>query len=289
MGNGVYFDSRMTILMHALNSYDITLTSKEILADGITRKEEYTYNPKTLQLKTKKVTTENSNTLGYEYIYPNDLNCGIYKTMTDTCILSPVIEEKLFRNSGYVGGSVTEYALNKSSRIVPAKKSFSEITSKLTSPTTFSCSGINKTIFPSENILYKESDSYGNPTYVIHDDISSTVYIWGYGGQFLIAEIKNATYDQVKSALGVTPESLSSAESPNTTLINGLRTNTNLSEALVTTYTYKSLVGMLTATDPRGVTTYYDYDAFGRLKETYIIENGVKKVIQVNDYHYQNQ
>ncbi|MBF0576009.1 hypothetical protein [Dysgonomonas sp. GY617] len=137
---------------------------------------------------------------------------------------------------------------------------------------------------------YLNYDSYGNPIYLVKDVITKIIYLWGYSGQYPIAEIKNATYDQVKAALGgATPESLSSADTPNATLINGLRTNANLIDALVATYTYKPLVGMLTATDPRGVTTYYDYDSFGRLKETYIIENTLKKVIQVNNYHYQNQ
>ncbi len=59
-----------------------------------------------------------------------------------------------------------------------------------------------------------------------------------------------------------------------------------LPDAEITTYTYKPLVGITSGTDPRGVTTYYDYDDFGRLKETYIIENGVKKILQAYDYHY---
>ncbi len=55
------------------------------------------------------------------------------------------------------------------------------------------------------------------------------------------------------------------------------------------TYTYKALVGITSATDPRGVTTYYEYDSFNRLKQTYLIENGEKKILQKYDYHYANQ
>lgn len=51
---------------------------------------------------------------------------------------------------------------------------------------------------------------------------------------------------------------------------------------------------MLTSTDPSGITTYYDYDSFGRLKETYIYKDNIvsaanKQIIQSYDYHYQNQ
>jgi len=35
--------------------------------------------------------------------------------------------------------------------------------------------------------------------------------------------------------------------------------------------------------------TYYGYDDFSRLKETYIIEDNLKKVLQKYDYHYRNQ
>ena len=52
-----------------------------------------------------------------------------------------------------------------------------------------------------------------------------------------VAKIVNATYEEVKAALGTAPESLSSSSSPDTALIDGLRTK--LGKAHVTTYTYK--------------------------------------------------
>jgi len=58
---------------------------------------------------------------------------------------------------------------------------------------------------------------------------------------------------------------------------------------MITTYMYKPLVGITKTTDPRGVTTYYEYDTFNRLKQTYIVENGEKKILQKYDYHFQNQ
>ena len=64
------------------------------------------------------------------------------------------------------------------------------------------------------------------------------------------------------------------------TTINSLRAK--LPNALVTTYTYKPLVGMATMTDPRGVVTKYDYDGFGRL----IKVTQADKVIETYGYHY---
>lgn len=152
---------------------------------------------------------------------------------------------------------------------------------------------IESTDKANRRISYPNYDSFGNPVYITKDDITKVIYLWGYNGQYPIAKIENAVYSQITSIIAEgTLKSISEKLEPSATdiqTINGLRSNANLSDAQVTTYTYKPLVGMLTATNPRGVTMYYDYDTFGRLKETYIIENNVKKIIQVNDYHYQNQ
>ncbi|MFV0311416.1 MAG: hypothetical protein ACK5KN_07180 [Dysgonomonas sp.] len=123
----------------------------------------------------------------------------------------------------------------------------------------------------------------------------SNVYLWGYKNQYPIAEIKNATYDQVKAIINeATLTSIASKDEPSTSdwvLIDGLRA---LPNTLVTTYTYKPLVGMLTSTDPSGIITYYEYDDFGRLKETYIYKDNIiapanKQTLQKYEYHYHNQ
>lgn len=57
--------------------------------------------------------------------------------------------------------------------------------------------------------------------------------------------------------------------------------------ALMTTYTYDPFhKGQTSIMKPNGQTEYYDYDAFGRLKEVYIIEDNVKKVLKSTSYHY---
>lgn len=125
---------------------------------------------------------------------------------------------------------------------------------------------------------------------------NTTVYLWGYGGQHPVAKIENATYDEVLGRLTETLiNRLSSAQSPmgsDMAAVNNLRTY--MPNVLVTTYTYKPLVGMLSATDPQGATTYYEYDSFGRLQYTYVEEldssgNPQKKVAQYYDYRYRTQ
>ena len=85
-----------------------------------------------------------------------------------------------------------------------------------------------------------------------------TVYLWGYGYQYPIAETHGSSYDQVEQLLGTSPESLSSQVSPSTSILTKLR---NYAEGLVTTYTWKPLNGMESLTKPNGDVTIFQYDS----------------------------
>lgn len=58
------------------------------------------------------------------------------------------------------------------------------------------------------------------------------------------------------------------------------------SNAQMTTYTYDPLVGMTSATDAKGQTTYYEYDVFQRLMN---IKDKDGNIIKSFTYHYQGQ
>jgi YD repeat-containing protein len=59
-----------------------------------------------------------------------------------------------------------------------------------------------------------------------------------------------------------------------------------LKKAQVTTYTYQSLVGMTSATDAAGVTTYYEYDELQRLKR---VKDREGNIVKQHIYHYKGQ
>ncbi|WP_163309561.1 hypothetical protein [Dysgonomonas sp. 521] len=200
--------------------------------------------------------------------------------MKNKNMLRPVIEE------------ITYNGTMETQRIKNNYTNASTITNGLILPSSIQSSSSGTGTLQTE-VTFDKYNAQGKPLQITLKNGRITVYLWSYNYQYPIAEIKNATYESVKAALGETLiNRVAKATTPATadiTTINNLRSNTALKAALITTYTYKPLVGMLTATDPSGITTYYDYDSFGRLKETYLIEGGVKKIVQSYNYHYKNQ
>ena len=114
-----------------------------------------------------------------------------------------------------------------------------------------------------------------------------TTYLEGYNGQYLVAEITNASYSQIEGILTKNYiDNLVSSNNPNISAINNLRNNPNLKDAMITTYTYKPLVGVTSVTDPIGKITTYEYDVFNRLKH---IKDLNGNILERYDYHYQNE
>lgn len=99
---------------------------------------------------------------------------------------------------------------------------------------------------------------------------NSTGYIWGYDGKYPIAVIQNAIYNDFSSFvnnLELTSNldfdrtiGYSGTEGSLRQELDNLRNHPQLSEALITTYTYDPSIGMTSKTDPRGRTIYYFYD-----------------------------
>ncbi|MNE68631.1 hypothetical protein D3C80_1643030 [compost metagenome] len=108
-----------------------------------------------------------------------------------------------------------------------------------------------------------------------------TSYLWGYNKTLVIAKIENASNAQVKSALGVSD--LNAVNETSMAAINSLRSHASISQAMITTYTHKPLVGVSTITDPKGDTVTYEYDSFGRLKGA---RDRDGNLISENEYHY---
>ena len=103
-----------------------------------------------------------------------------------------------------------------------------------------------------------------------------------------IAEIKNATYDEVTNKISESDiEAIAARLEPASddwNRINQLRSS--LPHAHISVLTYKPLVGVTSICGPDERIVYYDYDSFGQLKEVHSLENGIKRTIENYEYHY---
>ncbi len=106
----------------------------------------------------------------------------------------------------------------------------------------------------------------------------TTAYLWGYGYKFPVAKLDDATFTQASATVDLSALQNMDGQA----LRDELDKLRNLSKTTVSTYTYKPLIGITSETDPGGITTFYEYDTFGRLK---IIKDNKGKITQNYKYH----
>ena len=232
------------------NEYDLVKTSKETRSDGI------------------KILTE--------YKYPFDKSSLPYTNMTNKNILTPVIEKnikKILSNQAQVD-LLKEYTYYKdwSNEIIePEKVQTNKGTNTL-----------------EDRIVYHKYDDNGNPLEVSKADGAPITYIWGYNEEYPVAKVENATHAQVVATISTTElNNIKTGAYNDSSMRNVLhKIRTGLSNAMVTTYTYDSLIGVTSVTDPKGYIMYYEYDEFNRLKH---VKDAQGNLVSENKYHYKNQ
>ncbi len=226
-------------------------------------------------LRSVLVNNSNGNEYKTEFKYPSDYSTTFpYNEMIQKNILNTVVFEM----------KSNDWQIIKSE-----KYNYDKFHATFYAPVNQQIFNINKRYFETR-IIYNY-DSKGNVCEINKDGNDKTVYLWSYNYQYPIAEIKGAAYTEVKTALGYTNDSqveaLATQLNPDVnTLSTKLRAYFKDKPILISTYTYKPLVGMLTATDPSGKTIKYEYDDFNRLK---CIRDLSGKIIESYNYHYQNQ
>lgn len=217
----------------------------------------------------------------YQYTYPYNYTTSPFPEMILQNRLSSVIESITTYNNKEIDRKKNNYFrdISKTNNLILPEKIQS------------STSGINNL---HTDITYDLYDTKGNIRQFTTADGMKTVYLWSYNNQYQIAEIKNATFNEVESAIKTvfsvtSADALSVLSIPNETKLRDGSLQKALPKAIVMTYTYKPFVGMASQTDPSGLTTYYAYDDFGQLKETYILDNNIKRIVKTYNYNYQKK
>lgn len=183
------------------------------------------------------------------------------------------LESTTWKNGNLLAAAFTKYDFSTSvpGMVYPVK------TQKinLASPSgTFTAATVSGTGL-SKDSRYQDEATYtlanGNPVEVTGKDGIPTSYLWGYNNTLPIAKADGASYSTLSAAYTAVGQNLSL-----------LRTYPTLANALVSTYTYTLGLGMTSETDPRGRTTYYEYDNMHRLILVRDNENNILKKICYN-------
>jgi len=133
-------------------------------------------------------------------------------------------------------------------------------------------------------VLYlKHYDEYGNLLEAYEPGKPADVYVWGHGRQYLLAKVTGSDRPTVSAMLNQTILD-SGTEVARQAQLNSLRGHfANNPVVQVNTYTHQPLVGVRSQTDAKGMTSYYHYDSFQRLKH---IKDQNGNIIRSYDYHY---
>ena len=211
-----------------------------------------------------------------QYVYPLDATDATANALRQKGLYSSILNEKTIRNSVTVDNKEFAYTTTSTGnvKVSAVKENINSAPYNL----------LDAVLYDARDNI-KQYHKYTDPTVTI---------IWGYNYQYPIAEIKNAAFADVESTVktvfsAASIDALSALAAPNETKLKDGSLQKALPNALVTTYTYKPSVGILTATAPNCTVTYYDYDSWGRLKETYLMDGSTKRTLQSYTYHYQNQ
>ncbi|HEX3007899.1 MAG TPA: RHS repeat domain-containing protein, partial [Bacteroidales bacterium] len=240
--------------------------------------ERFAYNNYSLLVQSEKQDSKGTLEI-LRTRYPSETN---YSEMISKNMLAYPVEQISLKNGNVINSTLTLYKSNLNT-YVPDKVYTLNISSSISSFSPFN--GISRdshyNVIP--EITFDKHDESGNILQATGINGVITSYLWGYKQAYPVAKIEGADYTTASKAVDL---SVLNNPSSDAVLRNELaKLRTALPNALITTYTYSPLIGMTSQTDPNGVTTYYEYDDFGRLK---CVKDNNGKILKTYEYHYKN-
>gem|GEM_PF-4930159 len=265
--------------------------------EALTTETNYFYDsPGHDKLTRKTVLTSDGrqNTTYYKYPadYADNGNTNVYSAMRTANMLKPV--EQIITKTDYnnnekvLAETFIEYQDN-AGLLLPKAKNRLEISEPIgdfthgtpVNPVADSRIKLRNTyLFDDDMNLIQESSPEGN----------IVSYVWGYGGNYMVARVDNLAHSNVINILSPTElailDDVNATEAQVVSVTDILR-NQLPAPAMVTTYTYDVLKGVTSITDPNGMVVKYSYDNLGRLIETIRVKKeGGEETIGRNIYHY---
>lgn len=138
---------------------------------------------------------------------------------------------------------------------------------------------------------FNQYDKYGDLVCSSPQDGIKTCYVWSYNYSYPVAKIVNTDYATLIDVLsGQQAVDDFAAGWPTSDAVNNflqvLRTDSRMSNAFVTSYTYNGLQGVSSETNPNNRSTYYEYDFMGRLS---IVRDHNNNILKQICYNYAGQ
>jgi hypothetical protein len=238
--------------------------------------DNYTHN----QLFKQETNNSEGKLLKTIYRYPHDFIAplgstpNVYNLMVEKNIIAPIVEQVSTKYNWNTDVTLT---------LERTKINYFDFGNNIIAPKTVENSFKGS---PLETVVnYNIYDAKGNINEQQKVNDVKQVYLYGYDKTYPVAQVIGSDFSKVSSFV-----KQAILDSPTTTEdqmrfeLNKIREGLASTKAMVTTMTYKPLIGMTSQTDHRGITTYYEYDSFGRLK--YIKDKNLN-VLKVMDYKYQ--
>ncbi len=233
----------------------------------ITQTSNFYDNATYQQLSRTETLNSKGELLRSEFKYPYDFpGIQVYDEMTTKNIIAPVITATSYN----IGAEVTKLKTNYIKDIPSNNYVVSSIEKS---------DGVNALEVIGEILTY---DAKSNICEYRGKDGVVNCIVWGYNYLYPVAKISGAIYTSVTSLL---PGGIAAIQSlDGQALRDALHViRQGLPNAVVTTYTYKHLVGVKTITDASNRTSTYNYDGFNRLTEV-LDKDG--NVVKKNEYSY---
>jgi hypothetical protein len=131
-------------------------------------------------------------------------------------------------------------------------------------------------------LRFHSYDADGNITAMSKENDQQKVYIYGYNNCYPVAEIAGVSYS---NAIALLSQSIIQNPASDQALRDELnKIRQTYPSALVTTFTYKPLIGVTSETDATGRTIFYEFDNYNRLK---LVRDRNGNIIKTHKYQLQ--
>lgn len=249
----------------------------------VTTSTEYDYdNFEHLQLTYSKQIDSNGDIKESFITYPDDYSSGLSEisTLEGKHIQAIPIKKEETVNGKLINGQVRRY--NAYGQIT---EMYNYESDALNNPVAHNPAQI----IPSGDYKLRKTFAYDNTYKKVIEEVGiddiKVVYLWGYNYTYPVAKIVNSDYNTVVATITGGIQAIQSMDGDQLrNALDAIRTGLSGSPAQVSTYTYDPIIGLTSQTDLNGVTTYYEYDDFGRLTK---IKDNEDRVLKTYEYNYQ--